>query len=225
MAYPAKEFGDPGLLGMLIDKDDLEKYFVVDADLDKRTRKNGKYTGLAPAPQKDNAQEDEAVQEETTPDRARSSQNGANGHSQAYDSLDGVASVDTVGLYLREMSQVPLLDTEEEQDLAIRIERAKKATRTLSRLNGQASASQKQDLEFSVYDGGLARAHLIQANTRLVVSIAKKYIGRGVPLLDLIQEGNLGLMKAVEKYDHRRGFSFFHLCNLVDTTDHHKGYC
>ncbi len=208
MAYPAKEFGDPGLLGMLIDKDDLEKYFVVDADLDNRARKNGRYSRLAPRAQKHDTQDDEAAQEENGAYPAASSKNGANGRSRTYDSLEGVSSVDTVGLYLREMSQVPLLDTEEEQDLAIRIERAKKATRSLSRLNGQASVPQKQELEFYVHDGGLARAHLIQANTRLVVSIAKKYIGRGVPLLDLIQEGNLGLMKAVEKYDHRRGFRF-----------------
>jgi RNA polymerase primary sigma factor len=204
MAYPAKEFGDPDLLGMLVDKGDLEKYFVVDSDLASRARKNGSYNRLASAPQKQDVHEDETLPEANTP----SSKNGANGHSPSYDSLDGVSSVDTVGLYLREMSQVPLLNTEEEQDLAIRIERANKAADRLGRLNGKTKASQKQDLEFFVQDGGLARAHLIKANTRLVVSIAKKYIGRGVPLLDLIQEGNLGLMKAVEKYDHRRGFRF-----------------
>ena len=63
-------------------------------------------------------------------------------------------------------------------------------------------------MQYSVEDGQLARAHLIKANTRLVVSLAKKYVGQGVPFLDLIQEGNLGLMKAVEKFDYRRGFRF-----------------
>ena len=66
----------------------------------------------------------------------------------------------------------------------------------------------REELQYSVEDGQLARAHLIKANTRLVVSVGKKYVGQGVPFLDLIQEGNLGLMKAVEKFDYRRGFRF-----------------
>ena len=103
---------------------------------------------------------------------------------------------------------MPLLGIEEELDLAKRIERGKQARRDLSRLNGSASASKRMDLETLHNDGQLAREHLIKANTRLVVSIAKRYIGRGVPFLDLIQEGNLGLMKAVEKYEYQRGFRF-----------------
>jgi RNA polymerase primary sigma factor len=78
----------------------------------------------------------------------------------------------------------------------------------LLKLNGNATPEQHRELEIAVIDGQLAREHLIKANTRLVISIAKRYIGRGVPFLDLIQEGNLGLMKAVGKYDYKRGFRF-----------------
>jgi RNA polymerase primary sigma factor len=122
--------------------------------------------------------------------------------------LTRISSDDTVGLYLKEMSRVPLLSVEEELDLAKRIERGKHARRELARLNGSASFNKRNDLEGLVGDGVQAREHLIKANTRLVVSIAKRYIGRGVPFLDLIQEGNLGLMKAVEKYEYQRGFRF-----------------
>jgi RNA polymerase primary sigma factor len=97
---------------------------------------------------------------------------------------------------------------EEELDLARRIERGKQSRRELTRMNGSTPPTRRQDLECQVNDGQLAREHLIKANTRLVVSIAKRYIGRGVPFLDLIQEGNLGLMKAVEKYEYQRGFRF-----------------
>lgn len=117
-------------------------------------------------------------------------------------------NIDAVGLYLKEMSRVPLLNTEEEIDIAKRIETGRKAERKLGRLNGHTPPIEKEKLLTLISDGKFARDHLISANTRLVVSIAKKYIGRGVPFLDLIQEGNLGLMKAVNKYDHRRGFRF-----------------
>jgi RNA polymerase primary sigma factor len=78
----------------------------------------------------------------------------------------------------------------------------------LAELGVQETIRRREELDTVIQDGVLAREHLIKANTRLVVSIAKKYIGRGVPFLDLIQEGNLGLMKAVEKYDYHRGFRF-----------------
>jgi RNA polymerase primary sigma factor len=106
------------------------------------------------------------------------------------------------------MARVPLLTTEQEVDLAQRLERGLKAEKKLSQLNGTGTFTKRAELEGHIEDGKVAREHLIKANTRLVVSIAKKYIGRGVPFLDLIQEGNLGLMKAVEKFDYRRGFRF-----------------
>jgi len=127
---------------------------------------------------------------------------------EPFASIESISSDDTIGLYLKEMSRVALLSSEEELDLARRIERGRYATRSLERLNGQCSLQRRQELDQQTCDGLLAREHLIKANTRLVVSIAKRYIGRGVPFLDLIQEGNLGLMKAVEKYEYRRGFRF-----------------
>jgi len=126
----------------------------------------------------------------------------------SYSGLDTVSSDDTIGLYLKEMSRVPLLTVEEELELAKRIERGQMAKRALERSNGSTSPKRRKELEEQIQDGIQAREHLIKANTRLVVSIAKRYIGRGVPFLDLIQEGNMGLMKAVEKYEYQRGFRF-----------------
>jgi len=121
-------------------------------------------------------------------------------------SLDGIGVEDGVALYLREMARVPLLSTDEEVTLAKKIVKGREACH---HLKGNTHAAVERDcLEGTVTEGVNARDHLIRANTRLVVSIAKKYIGRGVPFLDLIQEGNLGLMKAVEKFEYQRGFRF-----------------
>ncbi len=120
--------------------------------------------------------------------------------------LSGISSDDTVGLYLREMARVPLLTIEEEVRLAKALEAGRQAQETLR--NNGTDPQERQRLTGQIETGLAAREHLIKANTRLVVSIAKKYMGRGVPFLDLIQEGNLGLMKAVEKFDHSRGYRF-----------------
>ena len=122
--------------------------------------------------------------------------------------VEKVTSSDTITLYLREMSKVPLLNKEQEVSLAKRYEAGRAAKEDLIRQGDAIPSEKRNDLEEIVEDGLLAREHLIKANTRLVVSVAKRYNGRGVPFLDLIQEGNLGLMKAVEKFDHSRGFRF-----------------
>ncbi|MCE5208267.1 MAG: sigma-70 family RNA polymerase sigma factor [Chloroflexi bacterium] len=121
--------------------------------------------------------------------------------------LDPISCDDTIGLYLKEMARVPLLSMEEELAIARRIERGKNARLELEKLNGN-DPQRRAVLEEYVQDSIEAREHLIKANTRLVVSVAKRYTRRGVPFLDLIQEGNLGLMKAVEKYEYTRGFRF-----------------
>jgi RNA polymerase primary sigma factor len=123
-------------------------------------------------------------------------------------SLEHIAANDTVGLYLKEMARVPLLSVDLELDLAKRIEKGNQARRKLTRGYSELPVEKQRELEALVEDGQAARDHLIRANTRLVVSVAKRHVGRGLPLLDLIQEGNLGLMKAVEKYDYHRGFRF-----------------
>jgi RNA polymerase primary sigma factor len=115
---------------------------------------------------------------------------------------------DTVGMYLKEMSRVPLLSAAEEYDIALRIEDGRKAKSELLQPKGRRKKIERQRLEALVQDGIMAREHIIKANTRLVVSIAKRYMGHSVHFLDLIQEGNLGLMKAVEKYDVHKGFRF-----------------
>jgi RNA polymerase primary sigma factor len=115
---------------------------------------------------------------------------------------------DSVGMYLREMSRVPLLKAEEEFALAVRIENGRSARAEMICRPGRKFSPERQHLELLVQEGILARDHIIKANTRLVVSIAKRHMGRGVAFLDLIQEGNLGLMKAVEKFDVHRGFRF-----------------
>ena len=118
--------------------------------------------------------------------------------------LEEIPSDDSLSLYLKEVSRVPLLSWEEETQLAKSVHDARVAERELKR-NGH-DAEERQRLQEIIEAGRLARQHLIRANTRLVISVAKKYVGRGVPFLDLIQEGNIGLIKAVEKFDHTLGY-------------------
>jgi RNA polymerase primary sigma factor len=120
--------------------------------------------------------------------------------------LSAIAADDTISLYLKEMARVPLLTSDEETVLAKRLEKGRKAAKRLRKV--PYNSDEGDQLKAEVRDGDKARDHLIKANTRLVVSIAKKYMGQGVPFSDLIQEGNLGLMKAVEKFDYRRGYKF-----------------
>ena len=121
--------------------------------------------------------------------------------------LDGIAADDTVSLYLKQMGQVPLLTAAEEVLLARQIEEGNFARARLNN-NKCMAAEERINLLKAVKAGDMARTKLVEANTRLVVSVAKKYLGQGVPLLDLIQEGNIGLMKAVEKFDYHRGYKF-----------------
>jgi RNA polymerase primary sigma factor len=120
--------------------------------------------------------------------------------------FDTVAVDDTVGLYFKEIGQVPLLTAEEEIILAKRIEAGRSAQEELDQDN--VAPEKRSELSRLVREGLAAREHLIRANSRLVVSVAKKYIGRGVPFLDLIQEGNIGLVRTTDKFDYRRGNKF-----------------
>jgi RNA polymerase primary sigma factor len=127
-------------------------------------------------------------------------------HAAPLFDLSNVPIDDSVGLYFREMGQQQLLSAEEEVHLAKEIEAGREAE---EQLEGSEYELDTLDELYRLREvGEAARAHLIRANTRLVVSIAKKYRGRGLQFLDLIQEGNVGLMKAVEKYDYRRGNRF-----------------
>ncbi len=120
--------------------------------------------------------------------------------------LANIDTDDTIGLYLKEVGRVPLLTADEEVELAQRIERGRLAREELAR--GNVTPRRRQELQRFIEDGWAAREHLITANSRLVISVAKKYMGRGVPFLDLIQEGNIGLIRAAKKFDYRRGHKF-----------------
>src|ERR1700690_2311085 len=122
------------------------------------------------------------------------------------DYLANIDTDDTIGLYLKEVSRVPLLTAVEEETLAQRIERGRTAREEIAK--GNATARRRSDLRKLMQDGWAAREHLITANSRLVISVAKKYMGRGVPFLDLIQEGNMGLIRSTKKFDYRRGHKF-----------------
>ncbi|NDJ60309.1 MAG: sigma-70 family RNA polymerase sigma factor [Chloroflexi bacterium] len=124
------------------------------------------------------------------------------GYQQALDSDD------VVGLYLKEAGRVPLLTAQEEVDLAKRMEAAVEAAHTLETKGETLPPDDVYTLRDVISDGELAQEHLVRANARLVISVAKKYIGRGVPFLDLIQEGNIGLIRATNKFEYQRGHKF-----------------
>jgi RNA polymerase primary sigma factor len=122
------------------------------------------------------------------------------------DYLANVETKDTVGLYLKEAGRVPLLTPQEEIDITKRMELGLNAREKIT--NMDLTPDERFELQGLIEDGWAAREHLIRANARLVISVAKKYMGRGVPFLDLIQEGNIGLMRAAKKFDHKRGYKF-----------------
>ncbi|MBS1848918.1 MAG: RNA polymerase sigma factor RpoD [Actinobacteria bacterium] len=139
--------------------------------------------------------------EATTPRRASAS------------SVASSASVDSVRAYLSEIGRVPLLTPAQEVAVAERIVKGSRAAERLAdaEASGTTDAmefAERRRLERMARDGARAKDELVQANLRLVVSIAKRYTNRGMPLLDLVQEGNFGLMRAVEKFDHTKGFKF-----------------
>ena len=126
---------------------------------------------------------------------------------EANDRLGDMDPDDLVGLYFSDAARRPLLTADQEIELAKRVERGHAARDELSR-PGRISNRRRSELKYLVNDGWAAVEHLITANSRLVISVARKYLGRGVPFLDLIQEGNIGLMRAAKKYEYRRGFKF-----------------
>ncbi len=144
--------------------------------------------------------------------RPPGSTSSSSSSSTSTDRNAGAAS-DPVRVYLKEIGRVPLLKGDEERTLAMRYEAGNEAAEKLADLEAAGEIAsldfgERRRLQSVARDGEQAKSDLIQANLRLVVSIAKRYVGRGMQLLDLIQEGNLGLMRAVEKFDYTKGFKF-----------------
>lgn len=121
---------------------------------------------------------------------------------------EGTNIEDPVRMYLKEIGKVPLLSAEEEIELAQKMEAGELAKSQLEEAGDDLDDEAKKELQKLVAQGDYAKKKLAEANLRLVVSIAKRYVGRGMLFLDLIQEGNLGLIKAVEKFDYRKGYKF-----------------
>jgi RNA polymerase primary sigma factor len=131
---------------------------------------------------------------------------------QARKDAELTASADSVRAYLKQIGKVALLNAEEEVELAKRIEAGLYAAERVRKAEEESSEKlvpqMRRDLRWIVRDGERAKNHLLEANLRLVVSLAKRYTGRGMAFLDLIQEGNLGLIRAVEKFDYTKGYKF-----------------
>ena len=130
---------------------------------------------------------------------------------QARKDAELTASADSVRAYLKQIGKVALLNAEEEVELAKRIEAGLYGTQLMSEVADRGEklpAAQRRDMAWICRDGDRAKNHLLEANLRLVVSLAKRYTGRGMAFLDLIQEGNLGLIRAVEKFDYTKGYKF-----------------
>ena len=169
-------------IAVVIDADDL-------SDEDDLTHEGGPESKERPG-------EDEAEEEDTDPSA-----------KPVLDLSNPELTNDPVRMYLREIGRVDLLTAEDEVILGEAIRRGDKARHRL-KLKADLSPKERAELQAEVREGDLARRRLAEANLRLVVSVAKRYIGRGMSLLDLIQEGNIGLLKAVEKFDHRKGYKF-----------------
>ena len=143
--------------------------------------------------------------------RVKVSEDGIDGFHIPLSEDDHISLSDPVRMYLQEIGRVPLLTSQQEVELAMAIEGRRRAVEKLESVveaGDDLSVEDKVIFDRTIRYGDRAEKRLVEANLRLVVSIAKKYVGRGMALLDLIQEGNLGLMRAVEKFDYRKGFKF-----------------
>ncbi|MFZ1177984.1 MAG: RNA polymerase sigma factor, partial [Mycobacterium sp.] len=159
--------------------------------------------------------EDDEIAEPTEKDKASGDfvwdEDESEALRQARKDAELTASADSVRAYLKQIGKVALLNAEEEVELAKRIEAGLYATQLMTEMaerGDKLPAAQRRDMMWICRDGDRAKNHLLEANLRLVVSLAKRYTGRGMAFLDLIQEGNLGLIRAVEKFDYTKGYKF-----------------
>jgi RNA polymerase primary sigma factor len=200
--------------------DDLEDDVVVaddadaaDGDADDDAEEGA--SAAKPAAKKAAAEDEEEISEPSEKDKASGDfvwdEDESEALRQARKDAELTASADSVRAYLKQIGKVALLNAEEEVELAKRIEAGLYATQLMSEhaeRGDKLPAAQRRDMMWICRDGDRAKNHLLEANLRLVVSLAKRYTGRGMAFLDLIQEGNLGLIRAVEKFDYTKGYKF-----------------
>ncbi|ORB75935.1 RNA polymerase sigma factor [Mycobacterium scrofulaceum] len=200
--------------------DDLEDDVAADgedADIDPADSEDAEEGGAAPAAvaAPEAAADDEEIAEPSEKDKASGDfvwdEDESEALRQARKDAELTASADSVRAYLKQIGKVALLNAEEEVELAKRIEAGLYATQLMAEMaerGDKLPAAQRRDMMWICRDGDRAKNHLLEANLRLVVSLAKRYTGRGMAFLDLIQEGNLGLIRAVEKFDYTKGYKF-----------------
>ncbi|PEG54860.1 RNA polymerase sigma factor [Mycolicibacterium diernhoferi] len=200
-----------------VEPDDLEEVEIddLDADDEPEDAEEEAETEEAGEAKAKPAKADEEIAEPSEKDKASGDfvwdEEESEALRQARKDAELTASADSVRAYLKQIGKVALLNAEEEVELAKRIEAGLYATQLMSEMAEKGEklpAAQRRDMQWICRDGDRAKNHLLEANLRLVVSLAKRYTGRGMAFLDLIQEGNLGLIRAVEKFDYTKGYKF-----------------
>jgi RNA polymerase primary sigma factor len=196
-------------------EDDLEEAVVVDTVLGSSETEDVVTDAPVKVVAAAAAEDDEEIAEPSEKDKASGDfvwdEDESEALRQARKDAELTASADSVRAYLKQIGKVALLNAEEEVELAKRIEAGLYATQLMAEVADRGEklpAAQRRDMAWICRDGDRAKNHLLEANLRLVVSLAKRYTGRGMAFLDLIQEGNLGLIRAVEKFDYTKGYKF-----------------
>jgi RNA polymerase primary sigma factor len=197
--------------------DDLEEVApeADEVDLEPDAEAEDGEAVVVAAPAEPAAEDEEEIAEPSEKDKASGDfvwdEDESEALRQARKDAELTASADSVRAYLKQIGKVALLNAEEEVELAKRIEAGLYATQLMAEMaerGDKLPAAQRRDMMWICRDGDRAKNHLLEANLRLVVSLAKRYTGRGMAFLDLIQEGNLGLIRAVEKFDYTKGYKF-----------------
>ncbi|BBY60230.1 RNA polymerase sigma factor SigA [Mycolicibacterium sarraceniae] len=198
-----------------LELDDLEVVVDDTEDTEEAADEDGEEATAAPKKAPATAGEDEDISEPSEKDKASGDfvwdEEESEALRQARKDAELTASADSVRAYLKQIGKVALLNAEEEVELAKRIEAGLYATQLMAEKTDKGEklpVQQRRDMQWICRDGDRAKNHLLEANLRLVVSLAKRYTGRGMAFLDLIQEGNLGLIRAVEKFDYTKGYKF-----------------
>jgi RNA polymerase primary sigma factor len=192
--------------GSITAADLAEKLSTLDLTPDETDQVYQRLVGLGVDVVEDEAITEEAKAEEAVVEAPDVDEDRVRARKEADEALKAPTN-DPVRMYLKEIGRVALLTAQQEVELAQRIESGLIAEGQLDQ-EGKLSQTKEDDLRWQRRDGAMAKRHLVEANLRLVVSIAKRYVGRGMAFLDLIQEGNLGLIRAVEKFDYEKGFKF-----------------